>query len=154
MTWKDNTIVHWSSDNGSTWNKVTDHNREPLSISVERIEKKNRMVDGTLRRYTVGKKRTFQLSWNMIPSVRNGTYGGKTGLTTVDGGWAGEDIETFFRNNDGAFLMKIRKGSDENKNTNDASIEVVKVMFTDFSKEILKRGVVDFWSLNVTLEEV
>lgn len=154
MPWTDNAIVFWSNDDGATWNKITDHNRQPLDISFERIGTQNRMVDGTLRRYSVAKKRTFQLSWTMIPAKRNATYGGKTGITTVDGGWAGEDIESFYNNNDGAFKIKLRKGSDEAKAITDGTIEVATVMISEFSKSVEKRGVVDLWSLDITLEEV
>lgn len=153
MSWTDNAIMYWST-NGTDWNKITDHNRAALSVSVERIEKKNRMASGTLRRYSVAKKRTFQVSWDMLPSVRNQSYGGKTALTTVDGGWAGEDIQTFHNNTNGAFYMKLRKGNDEAKAISDGTIETVTVMVSDFSKEVLKRGVVDFWSLSISLEEV
>lgn len=154
MAWQDNAIMYWSSDGGSTWSKITDHNREPLQISVERLEKKNRMVDGTLRRYTVAKKRTFSVSWTMLPSKRNSSYLGKAGITTVDNGLAGEEIEAFHNTVNGAFKMKLRKGIDEAKAIADASIEVVDVMITDFSKDIEARGLVDLWSLSITLEEV
>ncbi len=153
MSWKDNSLVFWST-NGTTWNKITDHNREPLDISWERIERVNRMADGTMRRYSVAKKRTFSLSWDMLPSKISPTYSGKTGMGTVDGGWAGEDIENFHNSTDGMFYMKIRKGTDESKSTTDPSIEVVQVMITEFNKSIQKRGIVDFWSLDITLEEV
>lgn len=154
MSWMDNSLVWWSTDNGVTWNKITDHNRSPLSISVERIEKKNRMADGTLRRYTVAKKRTFSMDWTMLPAKRNSSYGGRTALTTVDNGWAGEEIEAFHNTVDGSFKMKLRKGQDEAKAIADNTIEVVTVMVSDFSKDIVKRGVVDLWDLSITLEEV
>lgn len=158
MAWTDNAIV-WlgvpdSNGNVLTWNKITDHNRQPLSISFERFGTSNRMVDATMRRYSVAKKRTFSLSWTMIPSKMTPTYGAKTGLGTVDGGWAGEDIEAFYNSNDGMIKMKLRKGTDEAKAIADGTIEVVSVMITDFSKTVEKRGIVDFWSLDITLEEV
>ncbi len=153
MSWKDNALMFWSK-NGTTWNKITDHNREPMSISVERFEKSNRMVNATMRRFTVGKKRTYTVSWSMLPAKRNTNYGGKEGLTTVDNGWSGEEIENFHNTTDGAFYMKLRKGQDEAKAIDDGTIEVVQVMITDFSKDIEKRGVNDLWSLSITLEEV
>ena len=153
MGWQDNAIMYWSLD-GTNWNKISDHNRQPLSISFERFGTSNRMVDATLRRYSVSKKRTFQLSWSMFPSKRSSVYAGKTGITTVDGGWAGEDIENFYNTTDGAFKVKLRKGTDEAKAIADGTIEVVTVMITDFSKTVEKRGVVDLWSLDITLEEV
>jgi len=154
MSWQNNAIMYWSSDGGTTWNMITDHNRQPLAISVERLETKNRMADGTMRRYTVAKKRTFSVSWSDLPAKRNSVYSGKTAVTTVDGGWAGEDIESFHNTTDGAFLIKLRKGVDEAKAANDGTLEVVNVMISDFSKEISKRGVVDLWNLDISLEEV
>lgn len=153
MGWKENAIMYWSTD-GTTWNKISDHNRDPLAITVERIENRNRMTDGTLRRYTVAKKRTISVSWSMFPSKQNPSYGGRTGLGTVDGGWAGEDIENFHNSVDGRFYLKLRKGTDEAKAASDGTIEVMEVMITDFSKDIEKRGVVDLWSLSITMEEV
>lgn len=153
MGWKENAIMYWSLD-GTTWNKISDHNRSPLSINIERIETKNRMADGTLRRYVVGKKRSFSISWENFPSKITQSYSGKTGLGTVDGGWAGEDIESFHNSNDGAFQVKLRKGTDEAKAANDGTLEVVTVMISDFSKEVVKRGVVDLWNLDIVLDEV
>lgn len=153
MSWQANAIMYWSTDN-INWNKVTDHNRQPLDISYERFGTDQRMVDATLRRYSVAKKRTFTVSWDMLPSKVTPSYGGKSGLGTVDGGWAGEDIETFYYANDGRFYMKLRKGIDEAKASNDGTIETVQVMITEFSKTVVKRGIVDFWQLDITLEEV
>lgn len=145
--WKSNAAMFWSTD-GTTWNKITDHNRDVIDVSITRIEKVGRMVDGTLRRYTVAKKRSFGTSWTMLPSKSN------VGIGTADGGWAGENIESFHNANNGAFFMKLRKGSDDGKAANDGTIETVTVMITDFSKTIEKRGIVDFWTLSITLEEV
>lgn len=150
MGWQENAIVYFKD--GSTWMRISDHNRAPLSISVERFETKNRMVDATLRRYTIGKKKTFSLSWSMFPSV---AVPGGAGLGTVDGGWGGSEIEDFHNRTDGSFLMRLRKGKDEAKAITDATIEEYTVMITEFSKDVEKRGkLVDLWSLTLTLEEV
>lgn len=141
MAWTDNSAMFW--DDAGKWEKVTDHNRTPISISVERIENKQRMANGTLRRYSVAKKHTFTTSWDMLPS-KNGVSGA---MGTADGGWAGMDIENFHNRTNGAFQMQLRRG--------DGSIETFTVMITDFSKEIQKRGPgIDFWNLDITLEEV
>ena len=152
MAWVENAAVYWK--NGTSWEKITDHNRAPIQVSVERIESSNRMANGTMRRYVIAKKKEWTLSWDNLPSRRNPVKGGKTGLTTVDGGWAGEDIEAFHNSKDGAFLMRIRGGDDENKLITDSTIEEYNVMITSFSKEITKRGIVDLWSLSITLTEV
>lgn len=140
MVWSDNAAMFWND--GTAFRKITDHKRSPLSVSVERIEKKQRMVNGTLRRYTVAKKRTWSCSWDMLPSTNTKA----NSLKTVDGGYSGEQIETFHNTTNGAFQMQLRRG--------DGTVETVTVMITDFSKEIVKRGVVDFWNISLTLEEV
>lgn len=140
-TWKDNAAMWWHD--GTTFRKITDHNRSPLNVNIERIENKQRMVNGRLRRYTVTKKRTWDVSWDMLPS-KNGVAGS---LSTADGGWAGEDIETFHNTHNDEFQMQLRRGNGQ--------IETVTVMIADFSKEVPKRGPgIDLWNLTISLEEV
>lgn len=140
-SWVDNTIMYWND--GGQWKKITDHGRSALSESVERLENKQRMVDGTLRRYSITKKRVWSCSWDNLPSTNSK---GANSFTTADGGWAGEDIESFHDRTDGAFQMQLRRG--------DGTVTTVTVMISDFSKEVLKRGLVDLWNLDITLEEV
>jgi hypothetical protein len=140
VTWTTNTIMYWND--GSGFQKITDHGRSALTESVERIEQKTRMADGTLRRYSVAKKRSWSCSWDMIPS----TNSNPKGIKTADGGWAGESIEAFHIATNGAFDMQLRRG--------DGTITTVTVMISDFSKEVAKRGIVDFWNLDITLDEV
>lgn len=149
MSWKTNPIMEWWDTRGTPqWVKITDHNRSPLSVSWERLESKQRMVDGTLRRYVVTKKRTWSCSWENLPSA--------TGASLLAGGQAGDWMEQFHFDTDGSFLMRLRRGSDTNTPTNSlSSTQEVRVMITDFSKEVVKRGpITDLWSLSITLEEV
>src|SRR5688572_12094428 len=99
--WTTNTIMLWSG------NKITDHGRETLTQNIERIGTDRRMVDGTLRRHHVGNKRTWSTSWNMLPSTNTIT----TGIKTADGGWSGEEMETFYNDTPGAFRLVLRRGS-------------------------------------------
>lgn len=152
--WKDNAIMLW---NGT---KVTDHGRDPLSMSTQRIGSDQRMANGTLRRHTIAKKRTWSVSWNNLPST-NTVVGG---FSTADGGMSGEQIETFYKTTDGKFRMVLRRGSALGKAVpnpldtalpyEDQDFYICNVMITDFSKEVLKRGNVDIWNMSVTLEEV
>lgn len=133
--------------------KVTDHNRSALSEEIERIENKRRMADGTLRRYSVAKKRTWSCSWDMLPSTNNVTGG----LKTADGGLAGEDIERIHDTVNAPFKMVLRRGSAKGQIVPAASNDnfyIVNVMISDFSKEVVKRGRVDLWNVSITLEEV
>lgn len=135
-----NAIMWWH--NGTTYVKVSDHNRSPLAIDPERIERKARMADGTLRRYTVAKKNVYSCSWEMLPSKNTGT----NTVKTFDGGLSGEEMEAFYTATDNQFNMRLHRG--------DGTTEIVTVMITEFSKEIVKRGTVDFWNLSITLEQV
>jgi hypothetical protein len=154
-SWKLNTIMEWSIDNGTTWIKVTDHGRSELSADIEDIGTKQRMVNGTMRKYTVAKKRTFSWSYENLPDkqvsfLANGTTWGN---------W----LEAFYNRTDGAFLMRLRSGSDINttnvvRNGNEDSFDndrVFTVMFSEFSKTVVKRGKnFDLWNVNIAVEEV
>lgn len=152
-----NAIMEWSVDydpatpETATWVKVTDHNRAALDVGVERIETKQRMADGTMRRYVVAKKRTWGLSWEMLPH-RNDIVGFPG---TVDDGMAGSQMESFHDLNDGEFYMRLKSG--------DGTVTTgpVLVMITEFSKNVVKRSPVgdgtaslEFWNLDISLEEV
>lgn len=143
----DNVIMQWygplTTGGAVAWQKITDHNRSPLKVDIERIEKEQRMVNGTLRRHVVAKKRTWSCSWENVPS-RNSVSGG---MTTADGGLAAEDIEKFHNVNDGAFTLKITR-------TDGVTQTDATVMITSFDKEIVKRGKVELWNMSVELKEV
>lgn len=160
MSWKNNSLMWWHI--GDTIHKLSDHNRSPLNEDVERLENKKRMADGTLRRYSVGKKRTWSCSWDQLPSRRDNTGG----LRTADNGIYGEVMESLHNSTDGAFRMILRRGNARDVATfpnptasqlpySDGTFYIVNVMITDFSKEVVKRGPkTDLWNLSVTLEEV
>lgn len=160
MSWKDNALMWWADSNG-VYRKISDHGRASLSEAYERIEQKTRMADGTLRRYTVSKKRTWSTSWSNLPSTNVGA-----GMKTVDGGWSGQQMEDYYQDQDGPFLMVLRNGSAINKTLpslpastvypyeND-DFYIARVMFSDFSKDVIKRSAgSDLWEVSVTLEEV
>lgn len=161
MAWTTNPVMSWRSTTGTVI-RLSDHGRSPLSENIERIENKNRMADGTLRRYTVAKKRSWSCSWDSLPSTNNAPVGN---LKTADGGMAGEDLENWARDNDGIFRLILRRGSAIDKAApnpaegllpyQDADFYIANVMITEFDKEVVKRGrYVDLWDLSVTLEEV
>ncbi|AVD99237.1 minor tail protein [Streptomyces phage BillNye] len=118
-------------------NAITDHNRGQLNVDVERIEKKQRMANGTMRKYIVADKRTFGVQWTMLPKLTS---------QTVDGFWGGEAIENFYNTVPGPFSLEITDG--------DGEVYTYTVMFSDYSKNVMKRGVVDFWEIQISLEEV
>lgn len=131
MTFLRPRLMRWNG------NGVTDHNRQPLAIDVERIEKKQRMANGTLRKYIVADKRSFSTSWSMLPKLTS---------QTVDGLWGADDIESFYNTVTGSFSLEISDG--------DGDTVTYNVMFSDFSRTITKRGSTDFWEVSVSMEEV
>jgi hypothetical protein len=122
---------------------ITDHNRSPLSIDVERIETSTRMANGTMRKYWVADKRTFSCSWEMLPN---------SAAFTVDGFAGADQIEEIYNTQKGAFALVLTyKGKPADLNRGD---DTYTVMFTDFSKTLNKRGKFDFYDVSVTMEQV
>lgn len=127
MTWR----------RGSVIVKPTDGGRSALSVSTEQIENSQRMHNGRLRKYHVADKRTWNVSWTMLPAMDTGT---------VEWGAGGWSIQNFYNNTKGAFFMDI---------THKAAVlnETVEVVFTGFDKTHTARGAFDFWEVSVTMEE-
>lgn len=124
-------IMEWNN------NKLTDHNRSELSVDVERIETPKRMANGQLRKYVVADKRTFSVSWKDVPHDQQ---------YTVDGFWGGRQIENFYSSNTGSITLKLNYG--------DGTSATFLVVISSFSKNINKRGLYEFWDVDVELEEI
>lgn len=119
---------------------VSDHNRAPLEISPERIERRIRMADGTLRTYHVATKRSFSLSWEDLPTKN---------ADTVDGFMGAESLENFFNSNTSSFTLGIVN--------EDETVTNYTVVFDEggFQKTISKRWATHHrWNIDITLTEV
>lgn len=162
--WTTNTIMVWRGlgPDGLPKNyKVSDHSRQPISVPFERHGSDKRTADGTLRRFIIRSTRNWGMSWDSLPSIA-----GPNGyVKPVDGGMSGRDLEEFYYNNQGAFRMVLRNGSAMGKTIPPVAVNGpgryedddflgVDVMITDFSYEVVKRGVVDLWQVSLTLDEV
>lgn len=117
--------------------KLTDHNRSELSISFERIENSQRMANGTLRKFVVATKHSFDVSWKELPS---------SGPWTVDGFWGGKEILSYYRSQIVPFTLSVYDGG--------GAVQTFQVVFESFSYDIAKRGQVDLWNMSATFEEV
>ena len=107
---------------------LSDHNRSEINISSQRIELRQRMINGTMRSYHTADKVTAALSWNMLPSrtyskqiffdsdgtpqyLELGEFENTTvdvrynDLNTVDGGAAGVDLLNWYENHPGPFWV-------------------------------------------------
>lgn len=139
------------------WNKITEHNRSDISLSIERIEKVVRTSNGTLRKNHVADKRRFSMSWTMLPSYRT---------LTVDGGWGAEDLRSFYLSDDGKKEFNIRinlakSGSDTSStgiayapNMVKTTSELYTVVFGGCNFSVVKRGLQPHWNVSIELEEV
>jgi hypothetical protein len=128
------------------WNKVTEHNRSPIELNIERIERAVRTSNGTLRKNHIADKRSFSMSWDMLPSYRT---------LTVDGGWGAEDLRQFYLSNDGKKTFNIRinlakTGADQST----SNFEPYTVSFSGCNFSIVKRGLQPHWNVSITMDEV
>jgi hypothetical protein len=134
--------------------KLSEHNRQPVQLSTNRIEKVQRMSNGSLRKFYIADKETISLSWTMLPSFS--TF-------TVDGGYGAMDLKNFYN---GAAAKA--SGALSGKASFDVLISyggtttTKEMIFGSCSFEIVKRNVKEktadtaqeFWNVSLTLEEV
>lgn len=129
-------IIEWQR--GTTTVVPTEHNRDAVGVSYDRIEYSDRMNNGRLRKYYVNDKRTWSVAWTMLPAPSEETVDQKAG---------GHEMEQFYLNTPGEFLLTIKHAD----GTLDE--EPIKVVFSSFSKTHVRRGAYDFWDLNLSMEE-
>lgn len=171
--------------NGVEWEDfiiLTDGNRGEISMSQQRIESRQRMVNGNMRSYWTADKLNLSTSWTRIPSRAYSSsvdFDESTGqitndpvdysMYTVDGGAGGVDILSWYENHPGPFYVflaydKFRVNGIENFNRLNGYNQVLKMYFSSFDYNIEKRGGswgsnstatgFDFWNINLSLEEV
>ena len=122
---------------------LSDDNREEISIQFERIENRQRMLNGRMRSYHVADKRRIQISWDMLPSrsfsglplfdttstsssvIGKSPLNGLSGLPssadqqyTTDGGAGGAEILDWYNNHPGSFWMYLSYDNHKNFNAN------------------------------------
>lgn len=159
---------------GSSFIILSDHNRSELSFSQQRIENRQRMINGTMRSYHVADKLQISWSWDMIPSRAFNTaplFDPETGKATnpqavdytVDGGAGGVDVLRWYETHPGPFWMLLAydKYNEFDGNPNQYEYlaqynQLLHVYFSSFEYNVVKRGGTnhDLWNISVTLEEV
>ena len=153
---------------------LSDHNRGDMSFNTERIEKRERTINGRMRSYHIADKLTMSVSWNNLPSrayldVADFNASGlsprknTTGEYTSDGGAGGMEILDWYENHKGPFWMFLAYDKYKNFGDNDSAFEnlgkynqIIQVYFSEFNYSVVKRGGSnhDLWNISVTLEEV
>ena len=153
---------------------LSDHNRGDMQFSTQRIEQRQRTINGRMRSYHIADKLTMSVSWNMLPSraysaspAFNTTTGvspseGSTTEYTADGGAGGVELLDWYETHQGPFFMYLAydkysnfSGGTQFSNLNKYN-QIIEVYFADFNYSVVKRGATnhDLWNISVTLEEV
>ena len=137
-----------------TWTKLSEHNRAAINLDLNRIEKTQRMSNGSLRKIWIADKKEISTSWTALPTYSS---------LTVDGGYGAADIKAFYlTTGKGTFKIKI------SYNGVAARDEIVLASFTSCTFSISKRNIRDaapkpgvtppdaqeFWDVSISLEEV
>lgn len=149
---------------------ITDDNRQPIQFKNERIEKRERMINGRMRSYHISDKLTLSTGWTLIPSRSHDdipTFDTISGLSpkrsyTTDGGAGGADMLEWYDSHKGSFWVflaydrkGIFKGTEEPYKHLQQYNQLIEMFITDFSYSVEKRGTkFDYWNVSVTLEEV
>ena len=153
---------------------LSDHNRGEMQFNPQRIEQRQRTINGRMRSYHIADKLSMSVSWNLLPSrsyyqVSNFNSEGvspdknQTGEFTADGGAGGVQLLDWYENHQGPFWMFLSYDKYSNFGDDNAAFghlqqynQIMQVYISDFSYSVVKRGGsnFDFWNISVTLEEV
>ena len=135
--------------------KLSDHNRQPVSIQTNRIEKQQRMANGTLRKFFIADKKSINVNWNMLPSLS--TF-------TADGGYGAIDLRSFYEGTaaKASGALSGRSNFDVTLVYGGTATQTFNMVFTSCSFELVKRNVKqvqgdtaqEFWNVSISLEEV
>ena len=152
---------------------LSDHNRGEMQFNTQRIEKRQRTINGRMSSYHIADKLNMSVSWNMLPSRGYSglpNFDSTTGVSpnegstleyTSDGGAGGVELLDWYENHKGPFWMYL--AYDKYSNFTDNKFgqlakynQIIEVYFADFSYTVVKRGATnhDLWNISVNLEEV
>lgn len=153
-----------NGDEGTDFIILSDHNREPLSISAQRIESRKRMINGTMRSYFTADKVNVSTSWNRLPSRAfsatpvfdngvlqqqnvykdngpppSGLLGKNPEMHTADGGAGGADLLEWYESHPGPFWVFLSYDKFGEGNLNRYT-KVLHMYFASFEHTVEKRG--------------
>ena len=168
MLWSDssgtlsNGIWVPSGEEGVDFLILSDHNRSQIAVGGQRIENKQRMINGRMRSYFIADKVTFSVAWQRLPSRSyssapefgsTGAYIGSGIEYTVDGGAGGSQMFQWYNDHPGEFWVYLSYDKDGTDLGiyNDRRL----MFFSSFEYVIEKRGATnhDLWNVSLTLEE-
>jgi hypothetical protein len=145
--------------NGSTWYKLTDHNRGEISVTPELIQNESRMANGTLKKYVIAQKDRIGTTWSYVPSKTS---------ECVDGNKGAAWLESFYKANVG-IPIKVKiiiseiatdptRGNapdDFYFKTAQEGSKVYDVYISNFSKRVINRTKLsDYVSMDIEFTEI
>jgi len=127
-------------------NKLSEHNRAPIDIGYNRIEKSDRMADGSMRKFIVANKKTVSTSWSVLPSYST---------MTLDTGYGALDLRYLYETS-GLSPVTLTIYYSPTRT------ESLTMFISSFSCTLSKRNVKsrstdpaqEFWEVSISLEEV
>lgn len=166
-----------NGNEGTDFIILSDHNRSEISLSQQRIESRQRMVNGNMRSYHIADKLNLSTSWSRMPSrafsasVEFDAMGeiitANYTSYTVDYAAGGVDMLSWYENHPGPFWVflaydKFRIDGYENYNRLGKYNQVLQMYFSSFDYSVEKRASTwssgptgfDFWNISLSLEEV
>lgn len=78
---------------GTTWYKISDHNRSPIGISYDIVEQSKRMANGRMRKYVIANKLKISTDWKDFPTLDSNVV--DSGTNVVAGAW----LKSFYDSN-------------------------------------------------------
>ena len=162
-------------DSGYEFLILSDNNRDPLDFSIDRIEQRQRMINGRMRSYHVADKLNLSISWSNLPSRSYASMPdfdpltGKSAMAgtslefTTDGGAGGVELLDWHERYSGSFWVYLAYDKYSNFGKDEVAYghlaqynQIVEMFVSDFSYTVSKRGGTnyDFWNVSISLEEV
>lgn len=153
---------------------LSDHNRSELSFTLNRIQQRQRMINGNMRSYHIADKVEISMNWTNLPSraynrfpnfdsTGASTYDNQPTAYTADGGAGGVELLNWYEYHRDPFYMFLAYDKYNNFGTGESARDhlveynqLFHVYISDFKYEVLKRGNGnhDLWNVSVVLEEV
>lgn len=123
---------------------LSDDNRDPISFKIERLENRERMINGRMRSYHIADKISISTGWKSLPSrsyaqspdfdnTGSSDLNSSTGIRlledgeyvtypkkffTTDGGAGGVDLLNWYNNNPGSFWVYLAYDNYQNFSDN------------------------------------
>lgn len=119
---------------------LTEHGRQPISISFEEVGRTQRTANATMRRYFIAAKKKISISWDNIPALDSQCFDGMAGRNT---------IKALYDNNKSTLTFTYK----EVDGSNVQSVQTLTVFVESYSEDLVKRWNTQLWKISLALVE-